>query len=114
VAHWQALLPVLEAMPEVAAVSPMVSGAGLALRGEASQVDRAGGRRAGPLRPHRQPAQQGGGRHARLGPGEAILGRELADDLGVRVGDRVTVVTGAAARQRRRASPRWSTWACAS
>ena len=31
---------------------------------------------------------------ARLGPGEAIIGRELADDLGVRVGDRLTLPTG--------------------
>ena len=30
---WAALVPVLEALPEVAAVSPMVAGAGLALRG---------------------------------------------------------------------------------
>jgi hypothetical protein len=38
VANWQALLPALEAMPEVAAVSPMVAGAGLALRGEAQRA----------------------------------------------------------------------------
>jgi ABC-type lipoprotein release transport system permease subunit len=31
---------------------------------------------------------------ARLEPGEGIIGRELADDLGVRVGDRVGIVTG--------------------
>ena len=30
---------------------------------------------------------------ARLEPGEAIVGRELAQDLGVRVGDRLTVQT---------------------
>ncbi len=35
IANWQALVPVLEAIPAVAAVSPMVSGAGLAQRGEA-------------------------------------------------------------------------------
>jgi lipoprotein-releasing system permease protein len=33
---------------------------------------------------------------ARLGPGEAIIGRDLASDLGVRVGDRITLQTGAA------------------
>ena len=38
VANWQALVPVLERLPGVAAVSPMVSGSGLALRGEASQA----------------------------------------------------------------------------
>ena len=32
---------------------------------------------------------------ARLSPGDAILGRELAADLGVRVGDRLTLQTGA-------------------
>ncbi|MBP6854412.1 MAG: ABC transporter permease, partial [Rhodoferax sp.] len=37
VGNWQSLLPVLEQMPEVAAVSPMVAGGGLALRGEATQ-----------------------------------------------------------------------------
>jgi lipoprotein-releasing system permease protein len=37
VANWQALVPVLEAMPEVAAVSPMVPAPGLALRGEATK-----------------------------------------------------------------------------
>jgi lipoprotein-releasing system permease protein len=31
---------------------------------------------------------------ARLEPGECIIGRELADDLGVRVGDRVGIVAG--------------------
>jgi len=31
---------------------------------------------------------------ARLGPGEGILGRDLAADLSVRVGDRVSIVTG--------------------
>ena len=31
---------------------------------------------------------------ARLGPGEGIIGRELAEDLGVRIGDRVGIVTG--------------------
>jgi lipoprotein-releasing system permease protein len=31
---------------------------------------------------------------ARLGPGESVIGRELADDLGLRVGDRFSLVTG--------------------
>ena len=33
---------------------------------------------------------------ARLGPGEGIVGRELATDLGVRVGDRISIVAGGA------------------
>ena len=39
IANWQALLPLLEKLPNVAGVSPMVSGAGLALRGEAVQAN---------------------------------------------------------------------------
>ena len=93
VANWQALLPLLEKMPNVAGVSPMVSGAGLALRGEAvlsialmgvqlERYDRMIGLRSKVV-----------SGTARLEPGEAIVGRELAQDLGVRVGDRLTVQT---------------------
>ena len=96
VANWQALVPLLERLPDVAGVSPMVSGSGLALRGEASQAialmgvdldryDRVVGLRSKVV-----------SGSARLAPGEAIVGRELAADLGVRVGDRLTVQTGGA------------------
>ena len=96
VANWQALVPLLERLPEVAGVSPMVSGSGLALRGEASQAialmgvdldryDRVVGLRSKVV-----------SGTARLLPGEAIVGRELASDLGVRVGDRLTVQTSGA------------------
>lgn len=93
VANWQALVPLLERLPVIAGVSPMVSGAGLALRGEATQAiallgveldryDRVVGLRGKVI-----------SGTARLAPGEAIVGRELAADLGVRVGDRLTVQT---------------------
>jgi lipoprotein-releasing system permease protein len=92
--NWVALLPLLEATPGVAAVSPMVAGAGLAQRGEATRsvalagvelerYDRIVGLRAKVV-----------AGEARLGPGEAIIGRELAADLGVRIGDRISLVTG--------------------
>jgi lipoprotein-releasing system permease protein len=93
VANWQALVPLLEALPGIAAVSPMVAGGGLALRGEATQsislmgvdldrYDRIVGLRGKVV-----------SGVARLAPGEAIVGRDLAADLGVRVGDRLTVQT---------------------
>ncbi len=93
VANWQALLPLLEQLGPITAVSPMVSGSGLALRGEAAQAialmgveldryDRIVGLRSKVV-----------SGNARLDPGEAILGRDLANDLGVRVGDRVTLQT---------------------
>ncbi len=101
VANWQALVPLLEALPAVAGVSPMVSGAGLALRGEAVQsialmgvdldrYDRVVGLRAKVV-----------SGSARLLPGEAIIGRELAQDLGLRVGDRLAVQTGSSSESLR-------------
>lgn len=95
-ANWQALMAVLAQDPAVAAVSPQVSGSALALRGQASQAvsltgidldpyDRVVGIRAKVV------AGQ-----ARLEPGEAIVGRELAQDLGLQVGDRLTLQTATA------------------
>ena len=94
IGNLQLLVPLLEAIPAVAAVSPMVSAAGLAVRGEASKaialvgVDLDRYDRIVSLRSKVVDGQ------ARLGPGEGIIGRELANDLGVRVGDRVGIVTG--------------------
>jgi lipoprotein-releasing system permease protein len=93
VANWQALVPLLEATPGVAVVSPMVSGAGLALRGEATQAisltgvdldryDRIVGLRAKVV-----------AGTARLDPAECIVGLQLAADLGLRPGDKLTVQT---------------------
>jgi lipoprotein-releasing system permease protein len=96
IVNWQALVPVLEAMPAVAAVSPMVSGAGLAQRGEASKAIALMGvdlDRYDRIVGLRRKVVDG---VARLGPGEAILGRELASDLGVQVGDRVSIIVGGA------------------
>ena len=94
VINWQSLVPLLERSPGITAVSPMVTGAGLALRGEAVQsialvgvdlerYDRIVGLRGKVV-----------SGSPRLAPGESIVGRELAHDLGVRVGDRFSVQTG--------------------
>ena len=94
VANWQALVPLLERRAEVRTVSPMVSGSGLALRGEASQsialmgVELARYDRMVDLRGKLVDGA------ARLEPGDAIVGTELARDLGLRVGDRFSVNTG--------------------
>lgn len=94
VANWQQLLPVLEKAPGVVAVSPMVSGSGLALRGEASQsialmgVELERYQRIVNLREKIVAGAWG------LQPGDAMIGKELAEDLGVRAGDRFTIDTG--------------------
>lgn len=94
VANWQQLLPVLERMSDVVAVSPMVSGSGLALRGEASQSVALMGvelERYAKIVNLRDKLVSGAWS---LAPGEAMIGMELASDLGVRAGDRFTLDTG--------------------
>ena len=94
VANWQALVPLLEQMPAIAAVSPIVAGGGLALRGEATQAIALTGvdlDRYDRVVRLRDKVIAG---VARLGPGEAIIGSELASNLGLRPGDRVTLQTG--------------------
>ncbi len=94
-ANWQAITRLLEKNIDIAVVSPMVSGSGLALRGEATQAiallgvdldryDRIVGLRSKVV-----------AGTARLQPGEAVVGRDLAHDLGIRVGDRFSLQTGA-------------------
>ena len=91
--EWQALVPLLEAEAGVIGVSPMVAGAGLALRGQAQKsitllgVDLERYERVVHLRSKVVAGV------ARLGPGEAIIGRDLAADLGLQVGDRLSIVT---------------------
>jgi lipoprotein-releasing system permease protein len=92
--NWQALVPLLEAQPGVAAVSPMVAGAGLALRGQAQKSIALVGvelDRYDRIVNLRRKVVAG---VARLGPGEAVIGVELAQDLGLRVGDRLSIATG--------------------
>ena len=94
-ANWQALMPLLEANPVITSVSPMVAGGALALRGEATQAISLQGvelDRYDTIIGLRSKVISG---TARLLPGEVIVGRELASDLGVRVGDRFTLQTAA-------------------
>jgi lipoprotein-releasing system permease protein len=91
---WAPLMPVLERLPGVVAVSPMAAGAALAQRGEGSRaialigVDLPRYDRIAALS---EKLVAGG---FVLGPGDAIVGRELADDLGLQLGDRFTVALG--------------------
>ncbi|MEO8081153.1 MAG: FtsX-like permease family protein [Caldimonas sp.] len=94
IADWPALMAELQTRPGVAAVSPMISAGGLGLRGEASKAIALVGidlDRYDRIVQLRSKVVSG---TARLGPGEAMLGTELAADLGLAVGDRFTISTG--------------------
>lgn len=94
VANWQLLLPQLQARPGVVAVSPMVSGAGLALRGEATQAIALMGVELASYRRIIDLERKITSGRLQLAPGEAMVGVELAADLGLRVGDRFSIDTG--------------------
>jgi lipoprotein-releasing system permease protein len=89
--NWIPLARSLEATPGVVAVSPMAGGTALALRGEGSRAVAIVGvelERYDRIAALSEKLVEG---TARLGPGEAIVGRELAEDLGVRLGDRLSL-----------------------
>jgi lipoprotein-releasing system permease protein len=92
--NWPAVQRDLQTVPGITAVTAVVAGAALALRGEASRsvallgVDLDGYDRIVDLRSRLVQGQ------ARLGPGEAMIGTQLAVDLGVRVGERIVLRTG--------------------
>jgi len=89
--QWQTILKQVAAMPDVVAVSPMAAGAVLAIRGEATRsvsiqgVDADQYFKIVPL-----PDKIVSGT-PRLGAEDIILGLDLANDLGVRVGDKLRV-----------------------
>jgi lipoprotein-releasing system permease protein len=97
--QWQKIMKEVGAMPAVTAVSPMASGPVLAQRGEATRavsvlgVDPEQYFRIIPL-PDKIVAGS-----ARLTASDIVIGKELATDLGVAVGDKLNISasTGAAA-----------------
>ncbi len=91
--QWQPLAADLARMRGVVAVSPMVSGPGFAVRGDASKSIAIVG--IDPLLYNRIVAigDKLVGGEFRVQPGETVLGRDLAADLGIGVGDRVRLIT---------------------
>lgn len=92
--QWHSIEQELARTPGVTAVTAVVSGSVLALRGEASRsvallgIDFDGYDRIVALR---DKVVQGA---ARVAPGEALIGEQLAQDLGLGVGDRFVIRTG--------------------
>jgi lipoprotein-releasing system permease protein len=91
--QWQPLEAELARTPGVVNVSPMVSGPGFAVRGDANKSIAIIG--IDPVRYSRIVAigDKLVGGEFRVQPGEAVLGRDLALDLGIGVGDRVRLIT---------------------
>jgi len=96
--QWQKVRAQVEATPGVTAVTPVVSGPGFALRGDASRsVAIAGIETETYFSVIPLDQKIVAGRH-NPGPADSVIGIELAKDLGADVGDklRLTTATGAA------------------
>ncbi|WP_201297023.1 ABC transporter permease [Billgrantia tianxiuensis] len=91
--NWQALVPVLDRWPGVIAVSPTISGPALAVRGSANRSVSIIGADAERLRAILPIADHMVEGVFRLRPGEILIGRELADDLGLQSGGRIRLDT---------------------
>jgi lipoprotein-releasing system permease protein len=93
--QWQQLRDTLQTWPEVAAVSPVASGPAFAVRGDANKAVTLLG-----IEPDRYNrvialAERLTGGELRIGAGEALIGTELAKDLGAGVGDKLRITTAA-------------------
>jgi lipoprotein-releasing system permease protein len=89
--QWQAMLRLLQGMPEVLQATPVASGAALAVRGDASRsVTLNGVEPEAYFRIVLIPENMVAGT-TRLGSDDILIGSELAGQLGVGVGDRIRV-----------------------
>lgn len=92
--NWQGVRDVLDTFPGVTAVSPMISGPAFARRGEALQsavlvgIDPARYQRIIPIQKNVVAGR------FRVGAGDALIGKQLASDLGMRVGDKLRLDGG--------------------
>jgi lipoprotein-releasing system permease protein len=92
--NWQQVRDLLDSLPSVRAVSPVISGPAFARRGEALEsvalvgIDAARYQRIIPI----QDDIVAGA--FRIGAGDAVIGRQLATDLGLGVGDKLRIDGG--------------------
>jgi lipoprotein-releasing system permease protein len=92
--NWQQVMSVLDALPRVRAVSPVISGPAFARRGEALKsvallgIDAERYQRIIPIEDDLVAGV------FRIGAGETVVGTQLADDLGLRVGDKLRLDGG--------------------
>ena len=92
--NWQQVRDVLDGFPEVTAVSPIISGPAFARRGSALQSVALVGidiPRYQKIIPIQDDIIAG---ELRVGAGDAVIGKQLAYDLGLRVGDKLRLEAG--------------------
>jgi lipoprotein-releasing system permease protein len=92
--NWQQVRDVLDTLPRITAVSPLISGPAFARRGAAlASVALLGidPPRYQRIIPVKQDMVEG---VFRVGAGDAVIGRQLARDLGIRVGDKLRLAGG--------------------
>ncbi len=92
--NWQQIMAAYESTPGVLFVSPMASGAGIAIRGEARNSVTVYGidlQRYDRVVDLREKLTSG---TLSLEPGDVLIGAELAIELGATVGDRITLSDG--------------------
>lgn len=91
--NWSLLLKELSKNKDIKAASPVLSGAAFALRGQSDKsvavlgIDPSAYNKIIPLKDYIKQGQ------LRLNSNEAMIGTRLADDLGVRVGDNINLLT---------------------
>jgi lipoprotein-releasing system permease protein len=93
--NWQQVQTTLDGLPGVRAVSPVVSGPAFARRGNAVKSIALVGMdppRYEKIIPLSRDIVAG---QLRVGAGDAVIGQLLADDLGIRLGDKLRLVAGA-------------------
>lgn len=92
--NWQEVRDVLDQLPQVTAVSPLISGPAFARRGDALQstalmgIDPVRYQRIIPIEDDMVAGV------FRIGAGDAVIGKQLAKDLGMRVGDKLRLDGG--------------------
>lgn len=92
--NWQQVRDVLDSYPQITAVSPLISGPAFARRGEALQSTALIGidaERYQRIIPIQDDIISG---VFRIGAGDAVIGKQLASDLGMRVGDKLRLDGG--------------------
>ncbi len=92
--NWQQVRDVLDTLPQVTAVSPVISGPAFARRGEAlASVALVGidATRYQRIIPIQDDVIAG---VFRIGAGDTVIGKQLAEDLGLRVGDKLRLDGG--------------------